>query len=423
MEQEKFQETVLKGVGAVTDKVDVLADEVSGMKEKDAALLKDFGQLTKDTKAAFEDLTKVKNTMNDHQATLTAMQKVQNSLALERRLAFGDPAQRIARDPEKANIVKAALAIAMRKGGKPPDHLAAYVKALYEGATPGSTMIIGDLAKDVYDVLASYGAWSTLGVRNIGRATQTMPVKTARPVALWYNTQASQIAEDATKAGTSVTMTIRSIGVLLGVANELIEDAEIDVVQDVLNDFGEACAYRLDWAALAADGTNDTTDGNYTGIFSGGTAAAAAAGNITVANLDLEDFVRCLTTVAAGVLRRSCRWWINPQVLAKICLVRDNNKRPIFQTALEAPSATIGSILGYPVVPADAAPSTDSAGNVIAAFGDPQGCVVAVRKAFDFAASEHHLFDYNEMAFRGIMRAGVIIRAATAFAKLTLAAA
>ena len=419
----EFQKKVLDGVEAAAEKVAVLDEDVGQLKDQNAELIKNFGQLGKETKQAFEDLTKAKNVLNDHQTVLTALQKLSNNLALERRLAYGDPVERIMVDADKSNLFKAVIAREVFKQGKVPDYLEPYTKALYEGATPGSTMIIGDLARDVYDVLATYGAWSTLGVRTIGRHTQTMPVKTARPLALWYNTQGSQITEDATKAGTSVTMTIRSMGVLLGVTNELIEDAEVNVVQDVLNDFGQACAYRLDFSALAADGGNDTVDGNYTGIFSGGTAAAAAAGNTTVPNLELEDFVRCLTTVASGVLGRGCKWWINPSVLAKICLIRDGNNRPLFQTALEAPSSTIGSILGYPVVSADAAPSTDSAGNVIAVFGDPQGCTVAVRKAFDFKASEHHLFDYNEMAFLGVMRAGVIIRAATAFAKLTLAAA
>jgi HK97 family phage major capsid protein len=103
--------------------------------------------------------------------------------------------------------------------------------------------------------------------------------------------------------------------------------------------------------------------------------------------------------------------------------VRDGNKRPLFMTALEAPAAGgIGSILGYPVVPASAAPTTNAASAKVAAFGDPQGQVVGIRNDFEFAASEHHRFDYDQIAYRGLARFGNKIRSATAFAVLTLPA-
>jgi HK97 family phage major capsid protein len=111
-------------------------------------------------------------------------------------------------------------------------------------------------------------------------------------------------------------------------------------------------------------------------------------------------------------------------VLAKIIQIKDLNGRPIFQNALEAPAGnSIGSILGYPVIVTAAMPSTDSAGNVVAVFGDPQGCAVGVRKSFELARSSDFQFDYNREAFRTIVRAGVVIKSATSFAKLTLAAA
>jgi HK97 family phage major capsid protein len=114
---------------------------------------------------------------------------------------------------------------------------------------------------------------------------------------------------------------------------------------------------------------------------------------------------------------------MHPQVLAKIVQIRDSNGRPIFQTALEAPAGnSIGSILGYPVVLAAAMPSTDSAGNVVAVFGDPQGGAVGIRKQFELAQSDHFEFTSNNSVFRALIRAGFIIKSATSFAKLTLAA-
>jgi len=408
MDPKEFQDTVLKGV------------ESLGTQQKEFS--KKFDELQTETKQAIGELGAVKKEVNNLAEVSAKLQKAQMALQTERRIHAGDPVKRIMADEAKARTIFAVLKAT--KGYKLTEAEQAVVKtALTEGGTPGSTYISGDLARDVYDVLGMYGAWNTLGVRSVGTKTTKFPVKTARPVASWLTTQGGQISEDATKAGTSVDLEILTMAVLLGVSRELIEDAEIDVVADVLNDFGEACAYRLDWSAFAADGTSDATDGGYTGIAVGGTAAGAAAGNVSVATLDMDDFVKCLTTVAAGVLRRGCRWWIHPQILAKICLLKDGNGRPIFQTANEAPApGAIGSILGYPVILADAMPSTDTTSKVIAVFGDPQGCAVGVRKQFEFAASDQHLFDYNQIAYRGIMRAGVKVRAATAFAMLTTAA-
>jgi HK97 family phage major capsid protein len=155
----------------------------------------------------------------------------------------------------------------------------------------------------------------------------------------------------------------------------------------------------------------------------GGTAAGATTGNVSVATLDMDDFVRCLSTVDAGVLSRGAKWWIHPTVLAKIALIKDLNGRSIFQNALEAPNGGgIGSILGYPVVPTGKMPSTDTTSKVVAVFGDPQGCAVGVRKQFTLDSSADFQFDYNRTAYRAIVRAGVVVKSATSFAMLTTAA-
>jgi HK97 family phage major capsid protein len=409
MNEQEFQTKVFSGV--------------EKLQEEQTTARAEIANLGTSTKAAIAEIDKIKVVANDLTQKIAAIERANAMLRNDIARANGDPHQRIMRSEEKAMSILRVLVNAARPYLR-ADMVNPECKALYEGATPGSTFIVGEVARDVYDVLGTYGVWNTFGVRTMGKYTQKMPIQTARAVALALLTGATQITADSTKAGTSVDLTPIDIGCLIGVARSLIEDADIDVVADVLNDFAEAHAYRLDWMCLAADGTSDTTDGGMTGVFSGGTAATAADGNTTVAKLDLDDFIRCLTTVAAACLRRQSKWWIHPTIVAKICGIKDSNGRPIFQNALEAPAPNaIGSILGFPVVLSDAAPSTDSAGSVVAVFGDPQGLAVGVRKSFEFAASEHFYFDYNQIGYRGITRGGVIIRRATAFAMLTLAAA
>jgi HK97 family phage major capsid protein len=421
MPEEEFQTKVLASVGTAEKQVKSLTDGQDEQKSNIAKLLTNYDQLGKDTKAAMEELTKVKNSTNDLSSIQTEMKRLNLQMRREGNQAFGNPIKRICAVPEYRDAINAVIRQAAFH--QPIPEAVMRAGAIVSTGTPGSAMIVTALANEIYDLLGTYGVFSSFNVMQLSTKTTTFPVATARPVALFLS-EGGQIGADATKDATSVDCTPKAIGVLLYASKEMVQDSEFDLSSMVLNDFAQAYAYRVDWAALAADGTADTVDGGFTGIFAGGTAADAAAGNTTVDKLDLDDFVRCLTTVAAAVLRRGAKWWINPQILAKICLVRDANGRPIFQTALEAPSpGAIGSILGYPVIMADAAPSTDAASNVVATFGDPQGMVIGMRQGWEFAASEQFMFDYNRVYWRGIGRVGAKIRAATAFANLTTPAA
>ena len=380
-------------------------------------LVSNYENLQKETKAAFEDLTKLKSESSATYSELThAIQKLNLRLGQEMRLANGNPIQRIQGDPEKRKLINAIVRNAAGFGLTPEMRT-----TLGEDATPGSTMIRDGLAEDIYDTLASFGIWSSFDVRRVGTKTTKFPVKTARVNAGFILTEGGDITEDTAKAGTSVDLTLEVIAALLPVSKQLLADSEFDVTADVLSDMAEALAYRLDWACLQADGGADATDGGMTGIFGGGgTAAAAASGNPTVEQTDLEDWTKCLLTVDSGILSRPCKWWMNPQILVRALSVKDLNGRPIFLTALEAPSGGgIGSILGYGVVASHAAPTTNSANAKVAVFGDPSGLVVGIQNGFEMEASDHAGFTTYERYFRGVARAGVKVRRSQAFAVLT----
>jgi HK97 family phage major capsid protein len=404
-----FESKVLKGVESLQTKQDVL--------------VQNYEQLQKETKTAFEELTKVKNSLNSVAEFQTALKKVELQMKREQRMAFGDPLRRIANDPELRMRANIALRLAVDKGGDMQRLMAPHIKALGEDASPGSTLINDALANEIYDLLGTYGVWNTFGVRTVGTKTTKFPLKTARPVANFVLTESDTIADDTNKTGTAPSLTAEVIAVLLNVSMQLLEDSEFDVTSDILADFAEACALRMDYAALVADGTSDATNGGFTGIFEGGTAATAASGNTTTETLDLDDFVKVLTVVDPVVLTRPSRWWIHPTTIARTLAVKDDNGRSIFLTAVEAPTyGGIGSILGYPVTPAHAAPNANTAGSTVAAFGDPNGNVIALRRAFTFEASDHHKWNTLQRSFRGWGRAGTGIRAATAFGILTTAA-
>jgi len=392
--ESEFQNEVLRGVGT---------------------LMADMGRLTRETRGAIDDLTQVKNQVESLDATLAALKKVQVALAHEQRSAVGDPRQRILASDEK----RAAFSAAVRNACRIP----VQQRDLGESSTPGSTLIGPVIAHEIYDTLARYGAWSTLGVRRLGTRLTKFPVKTARPSASFILTEGSAIPTDTSAAGTSVDLDVEVIGSLISVSRQLLEDAQFDLTADVLDDFVEAFNYRLDYAAFNGNGTADVNNGGMTGIFGAATTATAAAGGTTISSLKIDDFINVLATVDSGVLNRACAWWIHPQILARLVGVKDGNGRSVFLTALEAPTPSgIGSILGYPVHLVYAAPSANTAGSKIAVFGDPQAALVGVRTDFSFEASDEYLWNTYQRSFRGVGRAGVAIRKASGLAALTLAA-
>ena len=412
------------GGGAALGEKEFQGKVLEGLKSQKATtddLVSNFENLDKKTKGIFEDLTKQKEAFEGTSGQVSEMQhtfkKLQLQLKNEQRAANGDPIKKMLADPDARLVLNAKI---RKSAGR--DLTEAQQKALTSGSTPGSTYINDSLDTEIYDTLASYGIWSSFDVKTVSTKNNKFLVKTARPTATFIG-EGVTIGEDSAKAGTSVTCEASGIKVVLSVPNELLDDSEVDISADVMNDFLEAISYRMDWACLQADGTADATDGGYTGIFSGGTASVAGSGNTSVETLDFEDITAAMIAVDEGVLARESRWWMHPRQLVRMLSIKDSNGRPIFLTAMEAPTpAGIGSILGAPVVPSFAAPTANTTSSTIAVFGDPKGLVVGLRKGIEFSESREAKFEDYETTFRGVGRFGCEIRDAGAFAVLTNAA-
>ena len=395
------------------------------MKSEQEKLLTSFDNLDKETKKTVEELTKVKNNFDNFDSQFKAIdalvKKLQLQLTLESRMANGGNTltvgQRLIRDEAKAKEVFAQVARAIRM----PE---AAQRALGEDSSPGSTLINDELSKDVYHSLLRFGAWSTLGVRSVGTKTMKIPIKTVRPSAGVILTEGGTIPDDTNKAGTTVSLEMEIYAVLLNVSLQLIEDGEIDVVADVIDDFVEALNFRLDFCAFAGSGAADSTNGGVTGLFNFGTAAVATATRTSIALTKYEDWLRCLTTVDPAVLTRPARWWMHPTLAAASLGVKDDNGRPIFQTALEAPqSGGILNVFGFPVTMVGAAPSANAANAKVASFGDPRAYAVGVRKEFKIEESDHAKWSELQRSFRGHGRADAVGVKASALAVMTLPAA
>lgn len=444
MATDDFQTKVLDGVKGIRGEIGEIREELSGVEQRikrAEAMFDNPDDWPKEWRKYQEDLVRLKRVACDQQADIERLKIHLQKAALVKRTIvrgeFGSPAARISADPQMRARFNLAVRMAVDKRGdmlhqskalfdaacmsEPEDYLRS--KALGEDTSPGSTIIDDKLAMEIYDTLSTFGIWNTFAVRHLNSKQTKWPIKTARTVTNAILTEGGTIADDANKAGTSVTLEVEVLACLLNVSLQLVQDAEVDVTADVLDDFAESYAERLDHFALTAAGAANGTDGGMTGVFEGGTLVAAAATEDTVEELDLEDFMAVLLAVDPVVLNRQAKWWMHPHVLIRMLGIKDTSGRPIFQTALEAPSpGAIGSVLGYPLVLAFKAPSTNTANTKVATFGDPAGMVMGIRTDFQFESSDEHRWNTYERSFRGVGRAGSKIRRALAFGNLRLTA-
>ena len=410
-----FEDKVLAGVEG-------LNTEVKAIKTQEETILSDITRLDKETKKAFEELTKIKNTSNDVAEITAKLKKVEIALRQEKRMAFGSPIQRIQNDERLRTSLNRTIRAVLNPDGMFNDQVKFLTKALGEDdSSLGTAMKLDvDILKELFDVLAVYGVWNTLGVRRMGTKVTKLPIKTARPVAGFITTEGGTLTDDTTIAGTSVNLQVEVLAVLLNVSLQLLEDAEFDVTADVLDDFAEAWSAAADYASFMGNGVANTVSASMTGVFNYGTASVAASTHTTVGALTLADVYGVFTTVAPIVLMRPARWWMHPQMLARVGTIKDSTGRPLFQTVFERPEfGAIGSIAGYPITLAFVAPNTDGAGVKVAAFGDPNAMAVGIRRDFVFEASDHYKWNALQRSFRGWGRFGVKGRSTTGFAILT----
>jgi len=407
---------------------------IENVRSQTETIEKNFANLDKESKDLadkFASHVKAFDGMPSQVAEIgTTLQKMQLKMASERRVNFGSAVDRIAADEEGRNIVNGIIRQACRRQGH---HVPmteaqikgaeAYTRALSDGASPGSTYINAQLLPDIYSTIGEYGIWSKFDVIPVSTSSAKLIVDATDPTMYW--TAENTAPTEGAITGSNVTATINKLIGWIQVSRELLDDAEIDLTAHLLRKFANATAYGLDWACLQADGGADSTDGGFTGIFGGsGTAAVAASGNVSVATLDLEDWLAAMLAVDAAVLSRpTTAWIIHPQMLIRALAIKDLNGRPIFLPSTDAPSmGGIGSILGFPVVLAHGANATDGVSKKIAVFGDLQGQAVCLRNDFEFAASDQAKFTEDSVVFRARARGAAKTKKATSFGVLTTAA-
>lgn len=418
------EQRILDAIGKTNADNKERDEKFSELDKEAKALEEKFGEVTRNWEGLSSDVKELTRTMSN----------IESKKANERRSNGQSAMERISGDPELRNaingMVRASHGLAKGQSlsdmptewSDPYQKMQDSIKGKAAGDFPSTTYVDDHLIPEVFSLIAEYGIWSQFDVIPASTSSEKLIVDSTDPLMLV--TAPGVVATEASYTGANVTATIKKILGWIGIPRESLEDSEVDISSLLLRKFANATAYRLDYFALASDGTDDATNGNFEGIYTSGTAAVAASGNVSIATLDSNDFVTAMAAVAPSILTKpGARWWVHPTSLVKMLNIKDGNGRPIFLSSVDAPShGGLGSILGYPVTPAHAGISADTTSTVVAVFGDPMANAVVLRKDFEFASSDQAQFTEDQIVFRARARGASVIKQATGFAELTTAA-
>ncbi len=401
MTEAEFRTTVLRGVKDSADKASNLVTDHKTLKDQAEKAFKDLGDTTKTVQTQAQQIIDLQKALVSAQRNFDPNETPQEYL----KRAFKEDCARIGE--------------AVRKGER---NINLVQRAESTSTHPALVPTAFDDA--IYSRVVNFGAFRRLDVHPMSAQTENLIVETDEPVAVFV--PENGVIPESGLALSPVGITAKTIGVILGISGQLLQDSDVDLGAYVSTKFARAVAKRADYAAFMADGTSDAggLNGGFTGMFNAGTVVSAGAGHTTIGAMTLDDIIKLVTSVPQAVLENNPAWFVNPLLLPQFLGIKDGNGRPIFLNALEAPAyGSIGSILGAPVFPVSVAPNSNAAGLPVAAFGDPMAYTVGVRLDYTFDYSDHARYTAFQRVYRALMRAAFKMKNAANIAVYKTAAA
>jgi HK97 family phage major capsid protein len=291
---------------------------------------------------------------------------------------------------------------------------------------PGTAFFLGqEMAQDVFDLVLIYGAFRTLGLRKMSYQYTKFAQITALPTAVFIppSTQtATPIAPDAAFTGASLLPEANYVSTLLPVSIQLYEDNAVDFSRLLLETLAKSIAATVDYACFQGNGNVDPTNGGQIGMFVDNTitTVSADATNVSIKTLIRDSFVNTVAAVSAAALQRPCNWWISPAFLPGLLTIKEGATY-MLKTPSETGDGT-WRILGFPVVWTAQAPSANTPGSKIAAFGNPDSYLVALREDFQMDSSAAPGWNTLQKYVRSYSRVWCQTREKHGLATLALAA-
>lgn len=276
---------------------------------------------------------------------------------------------------------------------------------LVEGSGSGSYVVPVEYANEIAAQVGKFGkARQYATVLTPGSASLKIPDMTA-DVAVTIPGENTALSESSPTL-LQKTLTIKTVGALSPMSNELMEDNNVDLLSFLSKRFGLAIAKFED----------THTFGNLTSYFTP-MLALTSAGKVTSASSSIiginADELQDMRRAVSEDFWANAKYFMHPYVLAYIEQLKDSSGNYIVRQP--ADSAQNRTLWGHEIVTVSGMPSADAADTAYIGFGDPSFCYVGNRgsiamKLLDQATltTAGNLAEKNASAIRVLERFGQV---------------
>lgn len=299
----------------------------------------------------------------------------------------------------------------------------------------GAFLVPEEFTAEVYRVVEDYGLVAKMATKfPMGSDTRNIPTVASSVTGSYPGEATAGTASQPVLA--QVQLIAKTWVGLTPMSNELLEDANVSVVNLLVELFAEAIAGELDSQGLVGTGSP------FTGIL-GNTSVnivTLGAGKDTYIEADLADYRSLITQVKPWALQ-GAGFIMHRTVWANIQTLRTGgtnsgdffgaSTNPVIVGAPQGfPTATAGFLWGYPVYLSDKMPSTavgSQSSTKFVIFGNLKHIYMGDRANLAVAISQEgvinsvSLFETNQSAVRVIARHALAVGLPTAFAVLRTA--
>lgn len=326
--------------------------------------------------------------------------------------------------------------------GPPPEQAQLTARQMFNGLVRGirkgvpmeelvaKGMTIGTDADGGYLVPTTLGTEIVRYINEYGVARQFATVISNAPAVIQLNTrdtgmtaywvnEASQItASKPTYAQAEVTP--KKLAVLSdAISNELLQDANVDIFNEIGIEAAEAMAYEEDVQMFTGTGTP------WTGIINTSTLEAKTV-NGAIEQLTYNDLAG-VSLAVAGTRLIGARWFMHRSVYEIVKKIKTTDGVPLYASPVNGAEGTID---GYPYTLCEAMPaaSTITAGKPFAILGNLNNVriydrsMLSVKVLTEGTANSVNLGETDQVAVRFIQRLGMIVRRPKALVVMKLAA-
>jgi len=306
----------------------------------------------------------------------------------------------------------------------------AAIKEMTTTNADGGFTIDSELSAEIRHLITEYGV-ARREMENVSLSQGSYKANDlATDVTVYWVDEGAAIASTKAVLGQE-TLTLKKLGAIVTMTNELLADTEIDLMSFVASRVAEGFARAEDLAFF--NGAGNSASGGFTGLLQATDVNEITLDGTTFTSLDADDLLDAIDATPTDALGNG-KFYYNRTIKSVIRKLKGSDGQYIYQTPSQSGPATVW---GYPEVLVEAMPTAaqTAVDTSFVLFGDlRKACIFGYKGGIEMARSNSavvrnvaddadiNTFTTDREAVRWTQRLGYIRILPTAVTKITTAA-